>query len=73
MTRVDKPNLLNRVLNDESWLTGFDGGRGVPTEISSANQTHHNKKNKNRGCTPYTYIVRTEIARVIACLIHHDA
>ena len=24
-----KPNLLNRVLNDESWLTGLDDGRGV--------------------------------------------
>ena len=32
------------MLNDESWLTGLDDGRGVPTDISSANQTHHNKK-----------------------------
>jgi hypothetical protein len=37
--------------DNESWLTGLDDGRGVPTEITSANQTHHNKKirieNKN--------------------------
>ena len=58
-----KPNLLNRVLNDESWLTGLDDGRGVPTDISSANQTHHNKKIRIGDVIPTLILYEPDIMR----------
>nr|DAQ50373.1 MAG TPA: hypothetical protein [Caudoviricetes sp.] len=36
--------MLNRIQEDESWLTSLATGVVSQLEITSANQTHHNKK-----------------------------
>ena len=40
------PNLLNRMQNDEGWLTHLSAGVGSQSEIPSTNHLHHKGKAK---------------------------
>lgn len=62
------PNLLNRMQNDEGWLTHLSAGVGSQSEIPSANHLHH--KGKSEGCNTLAYILLIGICqlRVIAII-----
>ena len=55
------PNLLNRMQNDEGWLTHLSTGVGAQLEIPSANHLHH--KGKSEGCNTLAYILLIGIWR----------
>ena len=55
------PNLLNRMQNDEGWLTHLSAGVGSQSEIPSANHLHH--KGKSEGCNTLAYILLIGIWR----------